>query len=318
MHSTVDSGISVVVPVYRGVKSLEALAGRLEAVFAGLRIPHELLFVDDCSPDGSWKLIEELMATRPWIRGFRLMRNFGQHNALLAGIRQARYDRIVTMDDDLQHPPESIPALLAKLDEGFDVAYGTPERETHGLMRNFCSVATKAILRHVLGVVVAREVSSFRAFKTNLREAFSDYGSPTVFLDVLLTWATTSFGTVPVPHCDRAEGESGYTLTKLLLHATNMVTSFSTVPLRFASLVGILTIVFGIVLLAVVLLMWMLGGIPVRGFTFLASMIVVFSGAQLLSLGILGEYLARMYLRSMGRPPYVIAKYPVAAPSRDA
>ena len=116
MHSTVDSGISVVVPVYRGVKSLEALAGRLEAVFAGLRIPHELLFVDDCSPDGSWKLIEELMATRPWIRGFRLMRNFGQHNALLAGIRQARYDRIVTMDDDLQHPPEEIGKLLESKD----------------------------------------------------------------------------------------------------------------------------------------------------------------------------------------------------------
>ena len=318
MASSMGSGLSVVVPVFRGEKNLEALVGRLETVLPTLGCPYELVFVDDCSPDGSWKLIGKLMASKPWIRGFRLMRNFGQHNALLAGIRQARYDRIVTMDDDLQHPPEFIPALVAKLDEGFDVAYGTPERETHGLLRNFCSIATKALLRYVLGVVVAREVSSFRAFKTDLRDAFADYGSPTVFLDVLLTWATTSFVAVPVPHRDRSEGKSGYTLSKLLLHATNMVTSFSTVPLRLASLVGILTILFGIVLLAVVLLMWALGGIPVRGFTFLASMIVVFSGAQLLSLGILGEYLARMYLRSMGRPPYVFAKSSPGAQADDA
>ena len=298
-------GLSVVVPVYRGEHTLSALAERVEQTLANSGLPFELVLVDDCSPDGSWAAIEKLMARKPWIRGFRLMRNFGQHNAILAGVRQARFDRIATMDDDLQHPPEDLPRLLAKLDEGFDVVYGTPEKEKHGKFRDFSSVATKAVLKYALGVSVAREVASFRVFRTSLRDAFANYDNPTVYLDVLLTWATTSFASVSVRHQERADGTSGYTLGKLALHAVNMITSFSTLPLRIASLMGIATVAFGSVLLFYIVAQWMLGGNPVRGFTLLFSMLVIFSGVQLLSLGILGEYLARMYMRSMGRPPYV-------------
>lgn len=306
MTAELKKGVSIVVPVYRGEQTLRSLAGRIEQALGSSGQPFELVLVNDCSPDGSGPLIQALAAEQPWIRGLHLMRNYGQHNAILAGVRQARYDRIVTMDDDLQHPPESIPQLLAKLDEGFDVVYGTPAKENHGVLRDFSSVATKTILKYVLGVTVAREVASFRAFRTELREAFADYHSPAVFLDVLLTWATTSFASVPVQHEDRAGGKSGYTFWKLVLHAINMVTSFSTLPLRVTSLLGTATILFGVLLLAIILLFWLVGNIPVRGFATLACMIIIFSGVQLLSLGILGEYLARMYLRSMGRPPYVI------------
>ena len=299
-------GVSIVVPVYRGEATLTPLANRIESTLSAGSRPFELLLVDDCSPDGSWSRIQALATGRPWIRGIRLMRNYGQHNALLAGIRQARFDRIVTLDDDLQHPPEAIPDLLAKLETGFDVVYGTPIKEQHGGFRDFSSVATKVILKSVLGVSVAREVSSFKAFRTGLREAFADYHSPTVYLDVLLTWATTSFAAVPVRHGERQEGTSGYTFRKLVLHAINMVTSFSTLPLRLASLMGVGTIFFGLAALIYFLLEWILVGVPVRGFATLASLIIIFSGVQLLTLGIFGEYLARMYLRSMGRPPYVV------------
>ena len=303
-------GVSIVVPVYRGEQTLRALATRIGQVLSPLQTPFELLLVDDCSPDGSGAIIQALVTENTWVRGIHLMRNYGQHNAILAGIRHARFDRVVTMDDDLQHPPEAIPLLLSKMEEGFAVVYGTPQKENHGFFRNFSSVATKTILKCVLGVSVAREVSSFRAFRTELREAFSEYNSPTVFLDVLLTWGTTAFSSVPIRHEDRASGTSSYTFWKLVLHAINMVTGFSTLPLRIASLAGIATVLFGLVLLFIILLLWAFGGIPVRGFTLLFSMIVIFSGVQLLSLGILGEYLARMYLRSLGRPPYVVKESP--------
>jgi len=306
MTAELKKGVSIVVPVYRGEQTLRPLVARIEQALGSGGLPFELLLVNDCSPDGSGAVIQALAAEKPWIRGIHLMRNYGQHNALLAGIRQARFDRIVTMDDDLQHPPEAIPRLLAKLDEGFDVVYGTPVKENHGFLRDFSSVATKTILKCVLDVTVAREVASFRAFRTDLREAFADYHSPTVFLDVLLTWATTCFASVPIPHAEPAGGKSSYTFQKLVLHAINMVTSFSTLPLRIASLMGVATVAFGLVLLVFIVVQWLLGGNPVRGFTLLFSIIVIFSGVQLLSLGILGEYLARMYLRSMGRPPYVI------------
>ena len=306
MPTELTKGVSIVVPVFRGEKTLRPLAARIEQVLGSGTAPFELILVNDCGPDGSAAVIQALALEKTWIRSLSLMRNYGQHNAILAGIRQARYDRIVTMDEDLQHPPEAIPRLLAKLDDGFDVVYGTPVKEYHGFLRNFSSIATKTMLKTVLGVTVAREVASFRAFRTELRGAFADYHSPTVFLDVLLTWATDSFASVPVHHDAQAGGKSGFTFRKLVLHAINMVTSFSTLPLRVASLTGLATVVFGAVLLAFILVQWLLGGIPVRGFTLLFSVIVIFSGVQLLSLGILGEYIARMYLRSMGRPPYVI------------
>lgn len=314
MSSLLPPGLSVVVPVYRGEATLRELAERVERTLSAGPLPFELVLVDDCSPDGSRGVIQSLAAEKPWIRGLHLMRNYGQHNALLAGVRHARYDRVVTLDDDLQHPPEAIPALLAKLDEGFDVVYGSPVKEYHGAFRDFSSVATKALLKHVLGIAVAREVASFRAFRTDLRAAFADYHSPAVFIDVLLTWATTSFASVPVQHAAEAGSGSSYNFSKLLLHTINMVTSFSTLPLRIASLLGVGTVLFGIALLAFIVVQWMLGGNPVRGFTLMFSMLVIFSGTQLLSLGILGEYLARMYLRSMGRPPYVVESETASRP----
>jgi len=240
------------------------------------------------------------------MRGINLMRNYGQHNALLCGIRAARFETIVTMDDDLQHPPEEIQKLLTKLDEGFDVVYGYPEEQQHGLLRDLASEMTKLALRGSMGVGTARHVSAFRAFQTWARGAFAEYHSPFISIDVVLTWATTRFAAIPVRHAARAEGVSNYTFRKLFTHAMNMITGFSIVPLQVANLLGVLCTILGAMIFLVVIGRYLLHGTTVPGFTFLASVIAIFSGAQLLALGIIGEYLARMHFRMMERPTYTV------------
>lgn len=298
--------ISVVVPVYRSETLLRPLVERLGPVLAVQASESELILVDDSSPDGSWTIVRDLASEHAWIRGIRLMRNYGQHSAILCGIRAARHEIVVTMDDDLQHPPEEIPKLLAELGQSCDVVYGTPEREQHGLARDLASQIAKLVLQGAMGAETARKVSAFRAFRTELREAFSSYRGQFVSIDVLLTWATTRFRAVRVRHDSRAQGVSSYTWRKLLTHALNMMTGFSAFPLQIASFVGFAFTLFGLGVLAFVLGRYLVSGVSVEGFTFLASAIAIFSGAQLFALGIIGEYLARVHFRVMDRPPYVV------------
>ena len=298
-----EPSLSVVVPVYNSETILRALVSRLQPVLARAASRHELILVDDGSRDRSWRAIQDLAREHGWIRGIGLMRNYGQHNALLCGIRAARHEVIVTMDDDLQHPPEEIPRLLAALGEDCEVVYGAPEREQHGWLRDLASQLTKLALQKSMGAETARKVSAFRAFRTGLREAFAGYRSQFVSIDVLLTWGTTWFKAVPVRHDPRAVGVSNYTYRKLLTHAMNMVTGFTVLPLQIASVTGFVFTLLGIVLLALVGINYLLRPSP-PGFTFIASVIAIFSGAQLFAIGIIGEYLARMHFRMMDRPTY--------------
>lgn len=300
------TNLSIVVPVYRAEGSLRELHRRLVASLEQAGIEFEVVFVEDCGGDRSWELIQELAARDSRVRGLRMSRNYGQHNALLCGIRMANNEIVVTLDDDLQNPPEEIPKLLAKLAEGYDMVYGTREHERHGFLRDTASRITKLALQSTMGAETARNVSAFRAFRTELREAFSGYRSPAVNLDVLLTWGASRFGSVVVRHDARQIGDSGYTLRKLINHAVNMMTGFSTLPLQFASVMGFVFALFGFLVLGYVLLNYVLHGSSVPGFPFLASLIAIFSGVQLFALGIIGEYLARMHFRTMERPPYVV------------
>ena len=235
------------------------------------------------------------------------MRNYGQHNALLCGIREAQGDVIITMDDDLQHPPEEIPKLLQKWKEGFDVVYGYPAKLPHSLWRNIFSRLTKKTLAFVMGIKSVNEISAFRAFSTDLRKAFASYQSPNVIIDVLLSWGTRNFSSVIVNENQRVIGKSNYDFFKLASQAFLILTGFSTIPLRLASWLGFIVMIFGsIVFLYVLVSYFSMGSIP--GFPFLASIISLFSGTQLFAIGIIGEYLARIFDRSMERPTYVIAK----------
>jgi len=301
-----EPGISVVIPVYNSESTLSELIPRLQAVLDEIGKPFEVILVNDGSRDASWAVLCQEAQNRPYVRAIDLMRNYGQHNALLCGIREAKYDVLITMDDDLQNPPEEIPRLLEKLDEGCDVVYGTPAIRQHQLWRNLASEMTKYALRVALGEDVAYKASAFRAFRTHIREAFSAYRSSYVSIDVLLTWGAKSFAAVTVRLDPRPTGASNYTIGKLAAHTLNLVTGFSTLPMRLASIVGFAFTIFGFVILVYVVGRVILQGSSVPGFPFLASVIAIFAGVQLFCLGIMGEYIARMHFRMMERPPYAV------------
>ena len=303
-------GISVIIPVYRSQGSVALVIEKLLAILPTVTPAYEIILVEDGSPDDSWSILKAQSETHPELRALRFMRNFGQHNALLCGVIHARYDLCVTMDDDLQHPPDELPKLVAALGN-YDVVYGYPdEGQYSGLMRKIATYVTKRVLQEAMGKDNARYIAPYRLFRTQLREAFKHYSGNYVNLDVLLTWGTSKFHHIPVHYQKRAIGTSNYTLSKLITHTVNLLVGFSTLPLRIASLLGLALTGFGFLIMLYILVIryFIFGTYEVPGFTFLASVISIFAGSQLFILGIMGEYIARIYFRVMERPVFVVAE----------
>lgn len=304
--------VSVVIPCYRSELTLAALVGRLLASLNGMRSGgdiggFEVILVVDGSPDETASLAVGLARDYSDITAIILRRNFGQHNALVAGVRAARNEVVVTLDDDLQHPPEEIPALLHGLDAGTDLVYGVPVNEEHGVLRSFASRTVKRALR-LSGVPNAPLIGAFRAFRTELRSGFSSVNDAQVNLDVLLSWSTDRVRAVPVRMQPRAAGHSSYSPLKLVRHTMNMVTGYGVVPLRFATWLGFACGLLGAVLLVVIVARFFAGVTTVPGFTTLAALILLFAGAQMITIGIIGEYLGRQHFRSMSKPMYVVGE----------
>jgi undecaprenyl-phosphate 4-deoxy-4-formamido-L-arabinose transferase len=180
--------VSVVVPVFNSEATLKELVERLKTTLSGHIEDFEVILVNDGSRDSSWKVITDLAGQSGNVHGINLMHNYGQHNALLAGIERARYDSIITIDDDLQHPPEEIPKLLEKLGEGFDVVYGKEINCIHSTWRNLGSKILKGSVRIVLGAKIAEQSSAFRAFRSQLRRGFRNFTDANLDLGVLLSW----------------------------------------------------------------------------------------------------------------------------------
>jgi undecaprenyl-phosphate 4-deoxy-4-formamido-L-arabinose transferase len=295
----------VVVQVFNSQQIIADLVAELSEIVEQTGLEYEILLVNDGSEDGSWQEIERIAYEYHNVRGIDLSRNFGQHNATLCGLREARYDVCVTMDDDLQHPPAEIPRLLEKLDEGWDVVYGLARERRHSWIRNLLTSWTKAVVGRVSGHHRVMRQSPFRALRTDLRVAFAGYCGPDVLLDVLLGWGTSRFGSVVVEHHPRRRGRSTYTIRRLFEMGLLALTAYSTLPLRFASWLGFALTAFGVsVLIYAFALAIFVGSVP--GFPFLASLISIFSGTQLFTLGLFGEYLTRVFNRALGRPTYVI------------
>ncbi len=300
-----NNSITVVIPVFNSETTLDKLVERLLPVLNSISAKNEVILVNDGSHDDSWQVIINLCRQYSQVMGINFMRNYGQHNALLCGIRNAQYDIIVTMDDDFQHPPKEIPVLIDKLNEGYDVVYGSPRKLPHSFWRNTFSKMTKRMLGFVMGIKRVEDLSAFRAFRTKLREAFERYQNPGVVIDVLLSWGTTNFASVKVDELPRKNGTSNYSFSKLMRYSFLILTGFSTAPLKFASWLGFVFTFFGLVVFLYVLVAYISAG-SIPGFPFLASIISIFSGIQLFTLGIFGEYLGRVFDSNMERPAYVI------------
>lgn len=300
------AGISVIVPVHTQHSHLDEIVARVGAALGPW--DHEVILVDDCGPLDVWPEITRIVEEHPEVVGVRLGRNAGQHNALLAGIREASFAIAVTMDDDLQNPPEEIPALLGALTPGVDVVYGVPREVAQRAWRRHASHLARTFISSALGADSASEMTSFRAFRTELRDGFSEDVGPYVSIDALLSWSTESFVSVSVAHSSRAGGESNYRFWRLVRYAVDTATGFSARPLQAATTLGLIVGTIGLLLLFFVIGRVVLFGVVVPGFAFLASMIAFFSGVQLFALGVIGEYLSRMHFRLMRKPSYVVRK----------
>ncbi|MFI5497051.1 glycosyltransferase [Actinoplanes sp. NPDC051859] len=298
--------VSVVVPCYRSAATLPALVSRLNDALPGFVSDFEILLVVDGGDIDTWTTARDLEQAHERVQAFRLSRNYGQHNALVAGVRAASHDVIVTMDDDLQHRPEEIQVLLTALTDDIDLVYGVPEREEHGATRSLASRLAKAGLERAMSVDGARQISAFRAFRTYLRDGFAQLNGPHACLDVALSWGTTGSTAVTVRMDDRAHGRSNYTVRMLIRHTLNMVLGYSTGPLRIVTYLGFLAALMGLLLFVLMLFLYFSGQTQVAGFTTVACMVAIFSAAQLLAIGVLGEYVGRIHTNGLGRPTYLV------------
>jgi undecaprenyl-phosphate 4-deoxy-4-formamido-L-arabinose transferase len=298
--------VSVVIPVYNSAEILPQLYRRLRAVLTDLGKSFEVVLVDDGSRDASWSVLEQLQADDPaHVVAVQLMRNFGQHNALMCGFRRAQGRFVITMDDDLQHPPEEIPKLLAAIEtQSLDLVYGAYDRKRHTSGKNLASKIVNLFYRFVFQTNVT--VTAFRVVRRELLDTILSYSLNFTFIDGLLAWNTHRMGEVTVAHHARAQGRSGYRLGKLLTLALNLFTNFSLVPLQLVSFCGFAAAVVGFGLGAYYLYQYTVSGITVPGFASTIVSILVLGGLQLLGLGILGEYVGRLHLNVNRKPQYSV------------
>lgn len=299
--------LSVVIPVYRSQATLPELYRRLVAALEPVEPAFEILFVEDCGGDDSWRVISEIAASDERVRGIQLSRNFGQHAATICGFSQARGDWIATLDDDLEQVPEKLPDLYRKAQEGYDLVYGVYPERSHKGWRN----ATSALARWLFAKAIPSlndAYTSFRVIRGDLARELQRFDSPFPFVDGYLSWLTNRYATVEVPHGVRANGVSNYTFRKLVTHTINIFVTFSDVPLRAASWLGLLTFLLGMGWLAFILLRFVFVGIEVSGFASVMVGILLFGGVQLLVLGVFGEYLGRMNFKTSKKPLFLIGR----------
>lgn len=294
---------SIVVPVYNSAPILPVLYNRIAKTMESLTRRYEIIFVDDGSCEDTWEALKGIFKRGDHVKVVKLSKNFGQHNATMAGLHNTKGEYVITMDDDLQHPPEEIPNLIKKIDKGYDVVYGLYRIKKHGFGRNLGSKIIRYYYKKVFKVTSS--TSSFRIIRRNIVNRLLEYDRSFIYIDGLIAWTTDCISTVMIKHKKRELGRSGYSLGKLIGLAMNMMTTFSLVPLKLASVLGLIFSSTGFLLAIFYLVKKIFWGVQEPGFTSIIIAITFFAGVQLLTLGIIGEYLGRLHLNINERPQFV-------------
>jgi undecaprenyl-phosphate 4-deoxy-4-formamido-L-arabinose transferase len=296
--------ISIVIPVYRSAPILPELVAQVAAVIADWNC--EVILVNDASPDDSWNVIRALALRYPFLKGICLARNFGQHNAIMAGLNQASGDVVVIMDDDLQHPPRTIAQLVDAIRSGHDVCYTRYIGRKHAAWKRLGSWFNDRVASILLKKPKGLYLSSYKAITGTIAQQIVRYDGPYAYVDGLILDATRNITVVPIEHQPRHQGEGNYGLRKSISLWLRMATSFSVVPLRIASFAGlILSVVSAVVMLAVIIDKLRHPETP-AGWASLATIVLFMGGMQLLCLGIMGEYLGRAYLKLNHKPQFIV------------
>jgi undecaprenyl-phosphate 4-deoxy-4-formamido-L-arabinose transferase len=298
--------VSVVVPVYGGTAALAELCERVGRHMRETGRSYEVLLVDDHGPTDAWSEISAIAARDPNVTGVRLSRNFGQHAATVCGIGHARGAWIVTLDDDLEHPPEAIGSLLAAGSETTPLVYGVFAQRTHSRFRNLSSEAMRWSLTRAFPDMNSA-YTSFRAIQRPVALELLRFGLNRPYIDGMLSWVTSSVATVEVSHGERRHGESAYTLKKLIAHALNIFVTFSHVPLRVATYGGIGLAAVSFLFIAYLIWGKLTGSIVNPGYTSLMSVILFACGVQLTILGLIGEYIGRLMGATYRKPVFVVS-----------
>lgn len=315
--------LSVLVPVYNS----ENTVGRLVDVLVETLSLHfqriEIILVNDGSVDGSHRVALEARAKYPdTVRYVKLARNFGEHNAVMCGLRYVTCDAVAIIDDDFQNPPAEILKLAARLDEGFDVVYSHYAVKQHSVVRNLGSRFNDWMAVRLLKKPKGLYLSSFKVMNRFLVETVTQYEGPYPYLDGLILRSTNAIGTQLCQHRPREVGKSGYTLKKLVSLWLNMFTNFSLSPLRLSAILGLAMSAFGFGLTLFFVLCWFLEphfmdqALP-RGWASIICTITIFAGIQLCVLGMIGEYLGRLFLTHNRHPQYVVREEHVDSVAPD-
>lgn len=297
--------LSVIVPVYRSAATLQELYDRLTATLHAAGLSYRIIFVEDRGGDDSWAFLERLAASDERVKALQLSRNFGQHAATLCGMSRAEGLWVVTLDDDLQHPPEYIPALLAKAREGHAVVYGVYAARTHSLWRNFTSALAHRVFRFAIPAMYDR-FTSFRVIDRRIADAIGAFDGPFASVDGYLSWVTNDFATVTVEHAPRRHGRSGYSLPKLVRHTANLLATFSDLPVRVAAWAGVVASTIGVLSLTA-LAVTSSAGNAVSGLAVAIAIMLLLGGAQFLVLAGIGQYLVRINHTSSRKPLYLVS-----------
>ena len=296
---------SVVIPVFNEESNLCILHDRLSGVMQGLGKIYEIIYVDDGSTDDSFQVLSDLHSQDNHVKVIRLTRNFGQYPAVMAGFNTTRGEIIITIDADLQNPPEEIPKLIGKLNEGYDIVFGVFLRRKHSAFRRAGSKFAKWVLSRIVPLETTN-LSGFRALRSYTIDQLKLLDEKGKFLDGLLCWMGYKVGTVEVTHSERYSGKTKYTQLKLIRLWLDMVISFSDLPLKFAMFLGAVFGIIGLIMAVVYFIYYFVYGFTVPGFTTTIILITIFAGVQLLCLGIMGEYIGRMNIQIKNRPAYIV------------
>lgn len=297
---------SVIVPVYRGEKSINELFLKVKTFFESINKSFEMIFVYDCGPDNSWQVIQNMQKRYPaHIKAIHLTRNFGQHNALICGFKYCKGVYIVTMDEDLQHSPDDINALISQQQEkDYDVVYGITNEPKHSFFRNITSNTLKLLLRSGIPGL-HNNYSAFRIIKSEVARQTISMNNAYTFLDGYLTWVTNSVSSVKVSHFESKAGRSSYTIGKLIRHSINIFITFSSLPTRIVTLSSFLFFFISVFYTGYIIFRKLFYNDLIPGFATIAIISGFGFGIVLFCLGIIAEYLQRINMRTTNRPPYL-------------
>ncbi|WPL17714.1 Undecaprenyl-phosphate 4-deoxy-4-formamido-L-arabinose transferase [Thiorhodovibrio winogradskyi] len=297
---------SVVVPVYRSEKILPELHRRLTEVMRQLDSTYEIIFVDDCGPDRAWSVLEQLARDDVRVVAIQLMRNSGQSNATLCGLAHTRGERVLTLDDDLQHPPEEIPRLIEALLPNVDVVMGVPKEKRHHWFRRLGSSLMHEVNCYLLGKDPHLRFTSLRLMRRAVVDGLLKLRTLSPALGPMINSVTHRIVNTTVEHASRLEGRSGYTFRRLLSQTMSNLIGYSMLPLRLLALMGALGIVLSAIFAAILIVRYLTGGINVPGWTTIALLLVLISGFNFFAFAIIGEYVLRILQRVNATPQYFV------------